>query len=82
MKWLAELSKSGEWQKFKDSKVLEVTKEMRASKKAANQKEQEALVEMLLALFARKDLLHTRTKLCRAMLWRCQKEKCGLKTIK
>ncbi|EPB74578.1 hypothetical protein ANCCEY_06344 [Ancylostoma ceylanicum] len=82
MKWLDELHKSGEWQKFKDLKVLEVTKEMRASKKVANQKEQEALVEMLLALFARKDLLHTRTKLCRAMLWRCQKEKCGLKTIK
>ncbi|KAK6750531.1 hypothetical protein RB195_002481 [Necator americanus] len=81
-KWLDELSKSGQWTSFKDSKVVETTKQMRAARRAANKKEQDALVEMLLALFARKDLLHTRIKLCRAMLWRCQKEKCGLKTIK
>ena len=37
---------------------------------------------MLLALYAKTNLLHNRQKLCRAMLWRCQKEKCGLKTIK
>ncbi|KJH47945.1 hypothetical protein DICVIV_05965 [Dictyocaulus viviparus] len=47
-----------------------------------SQREQGTLVRTLLALFSRKDLLHTRIKLCRAMLWRCQKEKCGLETIK
>ncbi|VDO28298.1 unnamed protein product [Haemonchus placei] len=45
-------------------------------------RDQDILVDTLLELFGRKDLLHTRQKLCRAMLWRCQKEKCGLKTIK
>ncbi|VDL79910.1 unnamed protein product [Nippostrongylus brasiliensis] len=81
-KWFATLSKKGVWAKYKDNKVLEAGKEARAARKNQSAKEQETLVETLLELFARKDLLHTRIKLCRAMLWRCQKEKAGIKTIK
>ncbi|ETN84792.1 hypothetical protein NECAME_06676, partial [Necator americanus] len=35
-KWLDELSKSGQWTSFKDSKVVETTKQMRAARRAAN----------------------------------------------
>ncbi|VDO30961.1 unnamed protein product [Haemonchus placei] len=44
-------------------------------------RQQEELVHMLLKQFARKDLLHTRAKLCHMMLWQCQMEKAGLETI-
>ncbi|KHJ93631.1 hypothetical protein OESDEN_06452, partial [Oesophagostomum dentatum] len=80
--WLEKLPKNDDWSKFRKAKALEATRQMRAARKAVNQKEQQLLVETLLVLYGKKDLLHTRQKLCRAMLWRCQKEKCGLKTIK
>uniref|UniRef100_A0A7I4YPD5 BLM10_mid domain-containing protein n=2 Tax=Haemonchus contortus TaxID=6289 RepID=A0A7I4YPD5_HAECO len=80
--WFKDLPKTGDWTAFKDPKTLESARDARAARRAADKKDQDILVDTLLELFGRKDLLHTRQKLCRAMLWRCQKDKCGLKTIK
>ncbi|VDO45077.1 unnamed protein product [Haemonchus placei] len=76
------LHKTGEWVKFNSKDYVEMTFKKKAERKKENKRQQELLVNMLLNQFGRKDLLHTRLKLCRTMLWRCQMDEAGLETIK
>ncbi|KAK5978777.1 hypothetical protein GCK32_001503 [Trichostrongylus colubriformis] len=81
-KMFEKLHKTGEWTKFNSKNALELTSKTLLEKKESSKKDQEQLINTLLKTFARKDLLHTRAKLCRIMLWRCQMEKAGIETIK
>ncbi|VDM52991.1 unnamed protein product [Angiostrongylus costaricensis] len=81
-KMFEKLPKTGEWQKFNCKNSLDLTRQIQEEKRNKSKAEQKALVEMLLQRFANKDMLHTRVKLCRTMLWRCQMEKSRLETIK
>ncbi|KAK6750530.1 hypothetical protein RB195_002480 [Necator americanus] len=76
------LQKAGEWSKFNCENSLEMTRNMQKQKRIESKKEREELVAMLLEHMSSKDLTHSRMKLCRTMLWRCQMEKSGIETIK
>ncbi|KAE9420130.1 hypothetical protein Angca_004885 [Angiostrongylus cantonensis] len=81
-KMFEKLPKTSEWQKFNCKNSLDLTRQIQEKKRNKSKAEQKALVEMLLQRFANKDMLHTRVKLCRTMLWRCQMENSRLETIK
>ncbi|XGW27632.1 hypothetical protein V3C99_007882, partial [Haemonchus contortus] len=78
---LRKLHRTGEWAKFNSEESLELTRKVQSERREQSKRQQEVLVNMLLKQFARKDLLHTRAKLCHTMLWQCQMEKAGLETI-
>ncbi|EYC04047.1 hypothetical protein Y032_0090g2384 [Ancylostoma ceylanicum] len=81
-KMFTKLQKAGEWSKFKSQNSLELTRKIQEQKKKESKKKQEELVAMLLEQLSKKDLTHSRMKLCHTMLWRCQMEKSGIDTIK
>ncbi|XGW27629.1 hypothetical protein V3C99_007881 [Haemonchus contortus] len=81
-KMFEKLHKTGEWVKFNSKDYVEMTFKKKAERKKENKRQQGMLVNMLLNQFGSKDLLHTRLKLCRTMLWRCQMDEAGLETIK
>ncbi|CAJ0602003.1 unnamed protein product [Cylicocyclus nassatus] len=81
-KLFTKLPRTGAWTKFNCKNSLELCKKMQEQKKLENKKERKALVDMLLEQLTKKDLSHSRIKLCCTMLWRCQMEKSGVETIK
>ncbi|CAI4233051.1 unnamed protein product [Auanema sp. JU1783] len=81
--WWDELPKIGVWKALDSKEKIEDAIALKKERKKQRKETQEKLVKTLLEIFEKSGTLHhTRAKLCRTMLWRCQRQNAKVDTIR
>lgn len=81
-KWYKAMPLDGVWKDFSKKEQIEVARQKRKDKIDLVMSQRNTLVERLMELYYDKDLHHLRNKLARCMLWKSQRAKANLGTIK
>lgn len=80
--WWNEMPRDGVWEEWRSEEKIEWGKNKRIERLKQAEEDKEKLVTMLLDLYHDKDIHRLRNKLARTMLWKCQRAKANVATIK